>query len=142
MGRLKSFHGINPKIRKLTEGNHGYLCAGIDGKLVLIHRIVAEAFVPNPNNLPVAHHKDENKLNNLSSNLEWVDYSYNTTFSVGVSIQAVDEQDEVFFFDSIKAGAEWAGIDAASIHSSIKKNRPRGGYYWFRDSEVRKYDTQ
>lgn len=38
-----------------------------------IHKLVAKAFVPNPNNLTVVHHKDHNQLNNNADNLEWID---------------------------------------------------------------------
>lgn len=41
-------------------------------KMIYAHRLVAEYFIPNPNNLPYVHHKDENKLNNNVDNLEWV----------------------------------------------------------------------
>lgn len=41
-------------------------------KMVYAHRLVATLFLDNPNNLPYVHHKDENKLNNNVSNLEWV----------------------------------------------------------------------
>lgn len=47
-------------------------------KYVRVHRLVAELFVPNPNNLPQVNHKDGNKLNNHYTNLEWVSNSQNT----------------------------------------------------------------
>ena len=48
-----------------------YYCVSICGKDYKIHRLVAQAFLPNPEEKPIVHHKDHNKLNNHYSNLEW-----------------------------------------------------------------------
>ena len=48
------------------------------GKMMYAHRLVAEYFLENPKKLPYVHHKDENKLNNHYTNLEWVDAKYNS----------------------------------------------------------------
>lgn len=47
-----------------------------------IHRLIAEAFIPNPNNLPVAHHLDHDKLNNDPSNLKWVSHRDNIRYAI------------------------------------------------------------
>ena len=48
---------------------------------VLSHRIIAKAFLSNPDNLPCVNHKDENKLNNNVSNLEWCTVDYNNKYN-------------------------------------------------------------
>lgn len=50
-------------------------------KKVFVHRLVAEAFIPNPNNYPVINHKDENPSNNNVTNLEWCSVAYNNAYN-------------------------------------------------------------
>lgn len=45
-----------------------------------VHRLVAETFIPNPNNYPCVNHKDENPHNNSIENLEWCTHSYNINY--------------------------------------------------------------
>ena len=72
------------KFLKPWDNGDGYLRVGLckdnERKEYKIHRLVAEAYIPNPENLPQINHKDENKANNCLQNLEWCDASYNTNY--------------------------------------------------------------
>lgn len=58
--------------RVLQPNTKGYLRVMINGKNLFVHRLVAEKYVPNPDNKPQVNHIDGNKLNNNYKNLEWV----------------------------------------------------------------------
>ena len=90
LGRVRSVEKcdrFNRKIlSKILKPNYvsGYLRVGMyknkTFKYYLIHRLVAQAFLPNPDNLPQVNHKDEDKSNNRVDNLEWCDRSYNMNY--------------------------------------------------------------
>ena len=75
---------LKPQLKK-----NGYLQIGLHNKgihrYVTIHRLVAEAFIPNPDNLPEVNHKDEDKSNNRINNLEWCTGSYNSRHGSRIS---------------------------------------------------------
>ena len=78
MGRviaLPNSHHKAPLLMKLKPERCGYLKIGLSmnnkQKFLLVHRLVAKAFIPNPNDYPFINHIDENKKNNCVENLEW-----------------------------------------------------------------------
>lgn len=84
-GRVKSFYNHNGKIFvKPNIDVWGYervdLSKNKNEKHYKVHRLVAKAFIPNPNNYPCINHKDENKTNNCVDNLEWCSHKYNRNY--------------------------------------------------------------
>lgn len=82
--KITLFNGKYSFIRYTTVSKQGYprITVKVNGKRknVSIHRLVAETFIPNPNNYPIINHKDENKQNNNVDNLEWCTYKYNNDY--------------------------------------------------------------
>ena len=75
------------RVKKPVKQANGYLYVGLykDGKpkMYRVHRLVAQAFIENPYNLPEVNHIDEDKTNNVVSNLEWCDRKYNINHGTG-----------------------------------------------------------
>lgn len=72
------------ELMKLIKNKKGYLTVMLhkngEYKKFLVHRLVAEHFIPNPENLPFINHKDEDKKNNRFDNLEWCSNEYNSNY--------------------------------------------------------------
>lgn len=125
------------------------LCKNNYRKNYRVHRLVAEAFIPNPNNLPQINHKDENKTNNCMDNLEWCDSKYNINYGNRIKKSSDKHSKPVCMFDkkdnyiktykSIVDAFEETGISKAHISSCCRKRYGRktaGGYIWKYESEV------
>ena len=86
LGRIRSLKRY--KILKQYTNSFGYKSVNLTkfgiSKSFAIHRLVAKAFIPNPNKYPCVNHKDENPSNNCVSNLEWCTYQYNNTYGTSI----------------------------------------------------------
>lgn len=94
---------------------HGYMSCTLrhigekKSHTIKIHRVIALAFIPNPNNYPIINHKDGNKLNNSIENLEWCTYQHNIQHSFDNGLQTPSGQilegnDYVKIFAMYKSG--------------------------------------
>ena len=72
LGRIMNLKGQNPKITFGTLDKRGYRRFKFENKFYGVHRLIAECFIPNPENYDCIDHKDGNKENNSTVNLEWV----------------------------------------------------------------------
>ena len=89
MGRVKSLHYGKERILRMPDNSAGYRNVELENKAPqrkLVHRLVAEAFIPNPMNLPVVNHLDGDKHNNCVSNLEWCTYRQNTLHAIKLGL--------------------------------------------------------
>ena len=87
LGRVKSLNYIHSGTEKILSpktNNNGYLSVLLSKncvkKMYLVHRLVAQAFILNPNSLPQVNHINENKTDNRVVNLEWCTASYNINY--------------------------------------------------------------
>ena len=77
----KAIRILKPQVKRKYYVVH--LSSGEKDYHLLVHRLVASAFLPNPENLPEVNHKDENQLNNHVDNLEWCTRDYNFSYGTG-----------------------------------------------------------
>ena len=111
-GRVKSLKFGKERILKPVRTPKGYLTVELykneEQKRCKVHRLVAQTFIPNPDNLSEVNHKDENKENNSVQNLEWCDRKYN--YNYGTRIQRISEKNSKPILQYTKSGefvAEW-----------------------------------
>lgn len=120
-----------------------------------MHRLVAEAFIPNPLHLPIINHKDENPSNNNANNLEWCTYEYNANYGtrnkkVSDTLRVVKKDDGKkvmcvetgITYESLHEAERQTGVSRASINRAIMNKlsidgkghqyitKTAGGYHW------------
>lgn len=134
------------RIKKPNNNGRGYLFVGLykNGaeKKHYIHRLVAQAFIPNPNKLPEVNHKDEIRTNNKLDNLEWISHRDNSNYgkhneriskSKCKPILQLDLKTGfiIAYYPSVKE----AGLSTGIYYDTITKaargiKKSAGGYGW------------
>lgn len=128
-------------IRK--KNSYKFVCLTKNGtcKKALVHRLVAEAFIPNPDNLPQVNHKDCNPENNRADNLEWCSSKYNVNYgdrnkkcskSLSVPVKQYTLKGEfVASYPSATIASKKTGVWLQNICKCRAGNLPSaGGYKW------------
>ena len=122
-----------------------------------VHRLVAEAFIPNHDNLPMINHKDEVRSNNVVDNLEWCDALYNNNYGtrnerlfesvcrprMRAVLQYDKEGNLIQRFESISEASRLTGIDVQHIHSACHNRERRHGTngYIFKFADSGEYSS-
>lgn len=151
---------VSPLIMKLQEmTDDDYWTVGlIDGDRTsypAVHRLVAEAFIPNPNNLPFVNHKDGNKKNNNIDNLEWCTAADNMQHAIRTGLrQSYKGQDRSIkkilcvetnkVYDNLKIASQETGIPYSYISSRVDTEKECHGFHFKRislDRRIKCIDT-
>lgn len=150
-GLVMSFNkrGLSGKTMKQSDSAYGYkvLNIRVDGKTLCkkVHRLVAEAFLPNPDNHPFVNHIDGDKTNNSVSNLEWctpkqnVHHALSTGLASPVHWQKAGSQsrkkkvirDDGAVFDCIRDAAVSIGLSDSSVSDCLHGRRRGAGGHTF-----------
>lgn len=127
LGNIYSYYMKKQKKQSIRKDGYKFVVLKKNGKqkYMMVHRLVAEAFIPNPENLPMINHKDENPLNNCIDNLEWCTALYNNTYndvhikrgkSLSKKVYAYDEYGSLYgVYDSTYDIANKFGMSNSNV---------------------------
>lgn len=120
------------KFLKPYSDKKGYLKVGLckNGERcqMYVHRLVAQAYISNPENLPQINHKDEVKTHNWINNLEWCDNKYNTRYSQAKKVRCIETKQ---IFNCITDAANFVNRRLCALSACLNgRTTTCGGYHW------------
>lgn len=149
LGRVKALGNGKTKthkIRKLAKDKCGYLFVTLSKngikKHYKVHRLVASAFITNPNNFPQVNHIDEDKTNNRVDNLEWCDAKYNANYGTAIERRVKKQKNNnrsksvlcvetTIIYPSISEAQRQTGFNEKGISLCCRKLQDKcGGFHW------------
>jgi hypothetical protein len=149
-GRVRSKKSGKWKVLKSYKASCGYyqitLYNSEGGRKYLLHRLVGEAFIPNPDNLPEINQRDEDKSSGCVWNLEWCSREYNINYGTrskrmsetqGIPVVSVDlETGDITEFKGARPAGNETGLHQTSITQACKGNYSKkghnyGGFAWY-----------
>lgn len=121
-------------IRKLANDRDGYKSVNMSGKTIKVHRAVAEAFIPNPENKPQVNHIDGDKSNNRVDNLEWATQEENMRHASrnGLAKHVAVIRDDGEKYITVTEAAAANGVDASCISAVIHGHQKTSNGHTFR----------
>lgn len=148
LGRVKSLNYLRTgkeKILSQSKNPNGYLKVNLykNGKKGnwYVHRLVAEAFIPNPQNFPEVNHKSENKEMNTVDDLEWTTHSLNVKYGTGMKrahrfkrsfkSKPVICLETGVEYPSTLSASKYTGVVQSNISECCSgKHKTAGGFHW------------
>jgi len=97
-----------------------------------VHRLVAKAFIPNPEGLPEIDHIDGDKTNNVVENLQWISHVENNrkkTTGIGIP-KRVENVETGEIFETMTAAADKYNVSKVAISNAVKRGGRSAGYHW------------
>lgn len=137
-----------------------FLCSSNGQRNMKVHRLVAEAFVPNPDDKPMVNHIDGDKNNNAASNLEWVTRIENTDHAIRAGLVNHSENakkativnrrpvvvlkngEVIGLFPSVASAAKFTGADIPNICACCRGRKKKAKGYEYRYTECRRVEVR
>jgi len=133
-----SFYNSKGKELKKFHRCKGYLGVKLNKTSYYIHRLIAEEFIPNPDNLPQINHIDKNRSNNSIDNLEWCNSQRNVEHSLAKTFIIENKNGEKFEVFNLSKWCKENNLHMQNLHGTMSSKYRQNWSQGYRIIEVKK----